>query len=101
MILPSTDLLTGAQVAERLRAAVEDTTLDHQPDPLKVTISLGLASYYPNTANNKTLIATADKALYRAKKNGRNQVQYQEIPTQPVSIDEREALFQAFDPDSE
>ncbi|MEM7505069.1 MAG: GGDEF domain-containing protein [Pseudomonadota bacterium] len=62
-------------VAERIRAAIESLELDWRGTPLKVTASLGVV-----TADNaddligSQLVEMADKALYRAKGLGRNQV---------------------------
>ncbi len=67
-ILPSTDLPTGRQVAERIRKAVADTMIDPVGN---VTLSIGSAqldkSFDPLGA-----LAMADARLYEAKANGRN-----------------------------
>jgi diguanylate cyclase (GGDEF)-like protein len=70
IILPSTDL-EGAQVlAERFRSAIEEADW-----PLrKVTASFGCASYSEQHGSGELLVAAADRALYAAKANGRNQV---------------------------
>ena len=74
-VLPDTPLKAAALVGERLRRAVADTVVladDRTPLP-PVTISLGLAQldYAQDAA---ALIATADAALYRAKRQGRNRL---------------------------
>ena len=47
-----------------------------QAGPIHLTISLGVASVpHSRIHSAKGLVITADKALYRAKRNGRNQVQ--------------------------
>ena len=62
-------------VAERLRKAVEQHKFQADNLVLTVNISVGVASFpHPEIANAKTLIECADKALYRAKKEGRNRV---------------------------
>ena len=63
-------------VAERLRKKVEQCRVRHGDEVLHVTISVGVATF-PNKAidDSKTLIECADKALYRAKDNGRNRVE--------------------------
>lgn len=77
VILPGTDSIGAASVAEKIRAAVEDLELEHSGSPVAkhVTISMGVASIKPdgdNVANE--LIAIADKNLYQAKQDGRNRV---------------------------
>jgi len=76
LILPHTTEQDAIFICERMRSLVEQTTfLNHTGDKLpKVTISLGLALQTPTLNNPQTLLESADKALYQAKKNGRNQV---------------------------
>jgi len=62
-------------VAERLRLAIEKLNLPHEVSitASHVTISLGVASVYPETIDSpETLVGLADEALYEAKNSGRN-----------------------------
>jgi len=75
-LLPETNLDDAIAFAEKLRALIEETPIDTQAGPLKVTISLGVATMpHSRIHSPKELIVCADRALYRAKKAGRNQVQ--------------------------
>lgn len=74
-VLPGTGAEAGAQVAERVRSCVEDLDLDDIADGIRVTISIGVAELHPADADFKALVARADRALYRAKANGRNRVE--------------------------
>jgi len=60
--------------AERLCEAVANTTFDYPGFSGQVTASIGVALKGPGMANIDHLLKAADDALYRAKKNGRNQV---------------------------
>ncbi len=66
-LLPGTDGKTAAEVAERIRRAMEQRC--------KVTVSLGVASWNAGITNREEIIDMADDALYRAKCNGRNRVE--------------------------
>lgn len=82
-ILPGLDLGTGKILAERARAAVEDLGIAHPVSSVSrfITVSVGLASMLPDQMNTSdSLIAAADKALYRAKRSGRNRVEAAEKP---------------------
>lgn len=76
IVLPETSLAAGVAVAERVRRSVQEIAF---PPPLKglsVTISLGIAALPVHCIDScDALIKTADKALYRAKQNGRNRVE--------------------------
>ena len=66
-------------VGERLRKAVESTSIPinqetEEEKQINVTISMGLAEYN-KVEIGEVLFERADKALYNAKSNGRNQVQ--------------------------
>ena len=76
VMMPETELNDGITFAEQIRLMIESTPIDTQAGPLKVTISVGVASV-PGSGihSSKDLIIAADNALYRAKNGGRNQVQ--------------------------
>ena len=76
VMMPETELGDAISFAEKIRAMIESTEVPTQAGPLKVTISVGVSSV-PHTKIHaaKEMVVAADKALYRAKKNGRNQVQ--------------------------
>ncbi|MBU4345632.1 MAG: diguanylate cyclase [Desulfobacteraceae bacterium] len=62
-------------ISERLRKAVEQHKFQADNSALRVTVSMGVAGFpHPEIADAKTLIECADKALYRAKEEGRNRV---------------------------
>ena len=61
------------QTAERIRKAVEDSTIIMDGKTIKVTISIGIATISDTiSTDNGQLIGMADKALYEAKQKGRN-----------------------------
>jgi len=71
VLLPGTALAEGAQVAERLRLAVERR--NDRPGPA-VTISLGVAACPEHARQSDPLIVAADAAMYSAKRAGKNRV---------------------------
>jgi len=74
-ILPQTDVEEARLLAERLRKAVEALAVPVGNASVHVTISTGIASYpAPNVDTSDELIREADRALYRAKQDGRNRV---------------------------
>ncbi len=76
VFLPDTDKKTGCEVAERLRLAVEKHSFVGAGDlVLRKTISIGLAANTRGAVDLEELLRRADAALYKAKENGRNQVQ--------------------------
>jgi diguanylate cyclase (GGDEF)-like protein len=76
VIMPDTNLKSAFRIAEEIRIAVGGLQL---PNALKknirqITISQGIASYPENTDDLDTLKVKADKALYKAKLEGRDRV---------------------------
>lgn len=73
VILPGSDLAGAAALAGTIRRRVEE--LEHGPSGGRVTISLGVTSVVPRAgARAAEVMAMADRALYEAKRAGRNQV---------------------------
>ncbi|MCR5686774.1 MAG: diguanylate cyclase [Lachnospiraceae bacterium] len=66
---------TAIEVANRIRASIEEFEFNYEGKALHVTITLGVSGYY-SSAKVKTLIEIADKRLYKGKANGRNQIVY-------------------------
>ena len=80
VILPDTRLVDGQAVAERLRSALAGKRLRNRrtgDDFGRVTLSLGVTSFVPGDTP-QTVIERADKALYQAKREGRNRVACQQ-----------------------
>jgi len=76
IILPQTNKKEAYSIAGRLREAIEKYHFPHeeiQPSQ-KLTVSLGLATFPEDGLTNSELIASCDRALYEAKKAGKNKV---------------------------
>ncbi|MGD0454527.1 MAG: diguanylate cyclase [Solirubrobacteraceae bacterium] len=68
VVLPGAELAEGVEIAERLRAAVEQV----RPAGIPVTISLGVSTARGEQVRYDALFKAADTALYAAKRAGRN-----------------------------
>ncbi|KAA0873577.1 GGDEF domain-containing protein [Nitrincola tapanii] len=76
IIMPKADLEAARQRAETLRERVAEESLKFAGQDLgKISISVGIAVWPNTTLDPKDLLNAADRALYRAKEAGRNQVQ--------------------------
>ncbi len=105
VILPSTDIVTSIQVAERIRSAVESSLLEidgkeGETESISLTISLGISSYsnFQSEYDWHQLVEQADNELYQAKQQGRNRICYTPTETsdQQINDDEKSALFDMF-----
>lgn len=76
LILPESDLEGARWVAEKIRSQVEELQIVHQASDCQVvTLSVGVARIIPQADSQAyDLVNSADKALYEAKKEGRNRV---------------------------
>jgi len=84
LIFPETELPGAIVAAERLREAVASASFDHEGAALpQLTVSLGLA-LLEGSDDAQRLLAQADEALYRAKRSGRDRVEW---PGSEVSRD--------------
>lgn len=78
VLLPNTAIEQAQQVAERIRASIEEatTTVEYEgtQQALKITASLGVTPVLAEEKSLKPALKRADIGLYEAKENGRNQV---------------------------
>ena len=75
LLLPGTVRDSASTVlAERIRRAVGEEPVPTQAGPVRVTISLGVASAGPDCPDLAALLRAADSAMYDAKESGRNRV---------------------------
>jgi diguanylate cyclase (GGDEF)-like protein len=72
-LLPDCDVATARGAAERLRLAVEDCVIEWQGSRLRLSVSIGVATRDPGEQAAE-LLDRADRALYVAKRAGRNRV---------------------------
>lgn len=100
IVLPSTERFLAIQVAERIRESIANTMVEYNQQQLQITASIGLAFYRAGESKDVALlIREADKYLYQAKEQGRNQVCFAPLDKEQssaVSHDEKEALHNLF-----
>ena len=75
VILPFTDEDGAMTIAERIRAQILYMHIQHAPGYNTLTVSVGLAVGRAGQIEGQALYERADKALYRAKRTGRNKIQ--------------------------
>jgi diguanylate cyclase (GGDEF)-like protein len=102
VILPMTDLAGATVVTHQLRRAVEGLAIPHAGSEFSVvTLSIGIAEWRPGTEDlSAQLVESADQALYRAKRAGRNRVVTSEqalaagglSPTAQVQVKQRQTM---------
>ncbi|TMK79167.1 MAG: diguanylate cyclase [Actinobacteria bacterium] len=76
ILLPETSAEEAFEIAERIRKAVADRAFDVETSsqPIRATVSIGVACYPRDGQDANELIHQADLAVYRAKLQGRNRV---------------------------
>ena len=74
ILFPSTQAQEALQATEKLRLAVQSSPFNFKGEPVEVTLSFGVAEIEDGD-DQESLFSRADKALYRAKEQGRNQTQ--------------------------
>ena len=81
VFLPNGGIDRALELGEEMRAAAEALRLEYRSSPdapptyAVITVSIGAATSPEHAATPEELIAAADKALYKAKENGRNRVE--------------------------
>ncbi|MCD7879789.1 MAG: GGDEF domain-containing protein, partial [Candidatus Gastranaerophilales bacterium] len=79
IILNNTPKETGVSIAKKICETIASRKYPLTPDlEVNITISLGVSTYPENGKTPAELIEYADKCLYKAKENGRNQVGFLE-----------------------
>jgi two-component system cell cycle response regulator len=76
VVLPQTSLRNALVIAERMRKGMEEsffTNAQGQRD-IKTTISIGVAIYPDGVTSAEQLLDKVDRAMYKAKRDGRNKV---------------------------
>jgi eukaryotic-like serine/threonine-protein kinase len=74
VIVMSATPATARSIAERLRVGIEATPIPTRSGPLPITVSVGVSHLVTDDREIGDVLGRADRALYRAKENGRNQV---------------------------
>ncbi|HEY3858990.1 MAG TPA: diguanylate cyclase, partial [Gammaproteobacteria bacterium] len=74
VLLPETSAAVAYEAAERLRYTVEQLRIPALEGEVRLTVSIGVATAGPDTETVAALINQADRALYEAKRSGRNRV---------------------------
>jgi two-component system cell cycle response regulator len=74
VLLPGAGALDLAEVGERIRRAVAETSVEDGGQRVGVTVSLGGATYRDTSVSMDALVALADAALYDAKEGGRDRL---------------------------
>jgi diguanylate cyclase (GGDEF)-like protein len=76
ILLPQTPIAGASELAERLRRAIAERPVTHEGTAIRVTASFGIAGYPETVPHGDWLFPAADKALYRAKTDGKNCVKW-------------------------
>lgn len=76
VVMPETDADFAKYIAERLRKTISDQPfiISGSDKPISITVSIGVSIVGENSNTKEKLLSQVDKALYKAKENGRNLV---------------------------
>ncbi len=74
VVLPETGKVNALLVGERIRSNLADSPLVHEGEVIRITISGGLATCPIDESEPQRLLESADEALYRAKRAGKNRI---------------------------
>ncbi|HEB59379.1 MAG TPA: GGDEF domain-containing protein [Gammaproteobacteria bacterium] len=81
LVLPGSTAREAAAICEKLRIAIENSTIVHEGSDVSCTVTFGVADYQPGD-EIEAAISSADKCLYEGKEAGRNRV-----VVRPASVD--------------
>ncbi len=86
VLLPGLDLESARLIGERVRAAVEALRVDTDGQTIAFTVSIGCAAMGGAADGVAALLQAADRALYAAKRGGRNQVAWAPVGERPSAV---------------
>ncbi|HOO70982.1 MAG TPA: GGDEF domain-containing protein [Spirochaetota bacterium] len=75
LLLPETDVLGGKVAAEKIRTEIKEAAIEYNNNKISVTMSFGVTEIIENDEKVDDMIKRADRALYQAKKKGKNRVE--------------------------
>lgn len=78
LCMPGIGITAAHQACERYRQGIEALRIQSDAFEFQVSVSIGLTHLTPGDLNIDALFKRADSALYRAKHNGRNQIQIEQ-----------------------
>ncbi|MFL5262210.1 MAG: diguanylate cyclase, partial [Anaeromyxobacteraceae bacterium] len=73
LVMPETDLAGALEAAERIRVKAGEALFRTEQGDVRVTISIGVATFPADARTKAQLVEVADAGLYHAKRHGRNQ----------------------------
>ncbi|MCB1049995.1 MAG: GGDEF domain-containing protein [Acidobacteria bacterium] len=74
LILPGIDIHQATRVAQKMLELTSNKAFSFEKNQIPVTLSIGVAALHSSCANAEALLKNADRALYKAKNQGRNQL---------------------------
>ena len=80
VLLLESGMHRGIEIAERLRQQAASNPLHLNETAVPYTVSIGVTTACASDESLDSIMRRADEALYRAKRNGRNQVEYEKAP---------------------
>jgi diguanylate cyclase len=84
VIFAGTDIESAAAVAERLRKLIENTRFIYHKHEISLTVSIGVTEIRDSDTSVEMVFNRVDKAMYQAKKKGRNMVTVTWNESQPA-----------------
>lgn len=79
ILLPNTPLESAVQVAERVLQSVREQSISIAQGTLTYSVSIGVSQLIPTETSYEAMLKRADKALYRAKLEGRDQISVENV----------------------
>jgi diguanylate cyclase (GGDEF)-like protein len=84
VLLPETDIVGAFVVAEKIRIGAEEVGMTVAQPELALSVSIGLVSHPEDGSTAEELIGAADRAMYQAKRFGKNQISGNPRPRPPL-----------------